>query len=563
MPSEIDWENEVDFKEDNENEADENIDDIDEEETEEDEDPEDDELDSEEDEDPEEYEVESEEDEDSEEYEVDSEEDEDSEEYEEEPEEDEDPEEYEEEPEEDEDSEEYEEEPESANRAALFIDGTLTDYKYAEKIQKAAMEQGNLRFAKIYRVDIEKCWNTKIEDFIVDTESIAVDIAEKNEQMKNSILSNCDNVDIVCICTNANFFEAVINELKSRGKKVVLISTWQVFSNRLAKASDVCVHLKNVPVQTNSQSNKKKKIIKKSETPTTPKIPNGVVYIDGNSISPKYAEQIIKFAKSKGNVKLACVLTVKGNDKAKKWKKKAEKFGIRNICFDKGTKKSVIAANFNKDIALEINQNDFFCFAADNAAFGKKAKEIHKSGKKVVILSESELLPELFKICDEIYDLKNNQLYPNYEYAYKKCAINAVLFIDGENIPHEYANLILAKAWEQGNLNLNIGGVYCREDDPATKPWKLKAQIFKLKTNKVKGKAAKNKVDNAIIADALKCMKENENITTFCIASHDKDYAKTVVKLRKAGKRVCVIGKLNMVSDEMRFLCDEFIPISN
>ena len=121
--------------------------------------------------------------------------------------------------------------------------------------------------------------------------------------------------------------------------------------------------------------------------------------------------------------------------------------------------------------------------------------------------------------------------------------------------------MILAKAWEQGDINLNLGGVYVREDDPATKPWKLKAKAFKLKVNQVKGKAAKNKVDNAIISDMLKCMKNNDDVKIFCLATHDKDYKKTVIKLRKAGKIVCVIGHLDMVSDDMRFICDRFIPI--
>ena len=506
MPSEIDWENEVDFNEENENEVDENSEELDEEDTEE---------------------------------------------YEEEPEEDEDSEEYEEESEEDEDTEENT--LESTNRAALFIDGTLADYRYAEKIEKAALKQGDLKFAKVYRIRNEKSWNKTVESFTVECESIAVDAANRNEQIRKSILCNCVDIDIVCICTNANFFEDVIAELKALGKKVVLISTWAVSSNKLGKASDVVVQLRTAPVQ-----NSKKKT---QAAAVKPKNPTVVLYIDGNGISPKRAKQIVEFAKTKGNLKCAYVFTVKGHEKAKKWGKKAEKFGIKNICLEKGTKKSDISKFISKDMASEINESDYLCIAANNAVFGKKAKAIHKSGKKVVIITERELLPELFKICDEIYDLNSEQLYPNYEYAYKKCAINAALFIDGENIPHDYANLILSKAWEQGNLNLNIGGVYCREDDPGTKPWKLKAEVFKLKANKVKGKAAKNKVDNAIIADALKCMKENDNIKTFCIASHDKDYAKTVVKLRKAGKRVCVIGKIDMVSDEMRFICDEFIPI--
>ena len=572
MPSEIDWENEVDFKEDDEKEVDEEV----EEEPEEDEDLEEDEEETEE-ENLEEVEEEPEENEDLEEDEEEPEENEDLEEDEEEPEEYEDLEEYEEEPkeyedleeveeepeeyenleedeeefEEDKDLEENKEEPELKNRTALFIDGSNISYQNAEKILAAAKEQGELRYAEIFRLSSDKNWNKKINNFGFKIENTFFTAENRNDIIKSRILNSCNNIDIVCISANIGFYEEIIKELKARQKTVVLIS----IPNATTVLKKACDKYIKIAVQSNTT--------KKTEpAPTpTPKTTNGIVYIDGSSISPKRAEDIIAFAKTKGNVKFTCVFTVKGGDKAKKWSKRAAETGIQNICMNKNTKKSDFAKSLIEDMMIRINGNDFLCIATCNRIFASKVKEIHNLGKKVIILSDDNLTPKLFKICDEVYDLKNNQLYPNYEYTYKKCTVNATLFIDGENITHEYANMILSKAWEQGNLDLNFGGVYCREEDNATKPWKLKAELFKLNTNKVKGKAAKNKVDNAIIADVLKCVKENENITTFCIASHDKDYAKTVIKLRKAGKRVCVIGKLNMVSDEMRFLCDEFIPI--
>ena len=556
MPSEIDWENEADFKEDDEDEVDEDT-----EEYEEDEEFDEDEEESEE---YEEY------DEDEEESEEDEELDEDEEEFEE---------------------DEYEEEP--TNRTVLFIDGSNISYKLSDKIAAAAKVQGDLIYAEIFRSVSDKHWNNKISKFDFPVERTFFKTENKTDTIKNAILSKSSGSDIVCISTIASFYKDIINELKADGKKVVLIA----IPNTAAVLMNACDQFIQVQPENNkkaaantvtqAQPQPKEKVSKKTESPTQPNdkktevtpqqknktenapqpqtrsAPNGIVYIDGNSISPKYIGQITDFANTRGNVEFACVFTVKGNGKAKKWGKRAAEFDIRNICLDKNTKKSDFAAKLCKDLKEQLNttEYDFLCIATEDEVFKKKIQEIRKSGKKVFILGSNKLPAELSKAGDDVYDLTNGRMYSNYEYVFNKCAVNTVLFIDGENITHEYANLILAKAWEQGNLNLSIGGVYFREDDPATKPWKLRAKAFRINTNQVKGKAAKNKVDNAIISDALKCMEENDGITTFCIASHDKDYAKTIMKLRKAGKRVCVIGTIDKASDEMRFICDEFIPI--
>ena len=115
MPSEIDWENEADFKEDDEDEVDE----------------------------------------DTEEYEEDEEFDEDEEESEE----------YEEYDEDEEESEEDEDEEEPTNRTVLFIDGSNISYKLSDKIAAAAKVQGDLIYAEIFRSVSDKHWNNKISKF--------------------------------------------------------------------------------------------------------------------------------------------------------------------------------------------------------------------------------------------------------------------------------------------------------------------------------------------------------------------------------------------------------------
>ena len=61
--------------------------------------------------------------------------------------------------------EENKEEPELKNRTALFIDGSNISYQNAEKILAAAKEQGELRYAEIFRLSSEKNWNKKINNF--------------------------------------------------------------------------------------------------------------------------------------------------------------------------------------------------------------------------------------------------------------------------------------------------------------------------------------------------------------------------------------------------------------
>ncbi|MBQ3691750.1 MAG: hypothetical protein II931_00280, partial [Clostridia bacterium] len=166
MPSEIDWENEADFKEDDEDEVDEDT-----EEYEEDEEFDEDEEESEEYEEYDEDEEESEEDE-----ELDEDE---------------------EEPEEDEDEEE------PTNRTVLFIDGSNISYKLSDKIAAAAKVQGDLIYAEIFRSVSDKHWNNKISKFDFPVERTFFQTENKTDTIKNAILSKSSCSDIVCISTIA------------------------------------------------------------------------------------------------------------------------------------------------------------------------------------------------------------------------------------------------------------------------------------------------------------------------------------------------------------------------
>ena len=119
----------------------------------------------------------------------------------------------------------------------------------------------------------------------------------------------------------------------------------------------------------------------------------------------------------------------------------------------------------------------------------------------------------------------------------KKVAV----FIDAENIPHEYAERILSEASNYGDVI--IKRIYADWSKmPQLKQWKEKSLSLALRGDQqfaaVNGK---NTSDIALVVDVLTNFYE-KRIDVFCLASSDSDYTRLVQELKERQKTVVGFG---------------------
>lgn len=133
---------------------------------------------------------------------------------------------------------------------------------------------------------------------------------------------------------------------------------------------------------------------------------------------------------------------------------------------------------------------------------------------------------------------------------------NTLLLIDGENISHNKAEVILQVAAMQGVLLK--GKVYGRQSDPSTKGWSGKAKKLGLQDIRLYGTPEKDKVDKKMQKDARKEIMLNKSIDIICFATSDGGFANTITELRALGKRVVVIGEKKAPAS-LRKSCNKFL----
>lgn len=114
---------------------------------------------------------------------------------------------------------------------ALFIDGENISHKKAEIIKKVAEKQGVIHSSRVYGIQkdnhtqgwTDKAKESGIKDIRLcgDPEKDKVD-KKIQKDAKREIVSE-KSVDIVCLATSDTGYVDTIKELRSKGKKVVVI----------------------------------------------------------------------------------------------------------------------------------------------------------------------------------------------------------------------------------------------------------------------------------------------------------------------------------------------------
>lgn len=113
----------------------------------------------------------------------------------------------------------------------LLIDGENIRAKKAGAIVQAASSQGILHEAKVYgrqKDNSTRNWSDaarkhKISDIRLFGEPGKNKIDNKIMKDARQVVDKCKNVDIVCIATSDKDYVPIIKELRSLGKRVVII----------------------------------------------------------------------------------------------------------------------------------------------------------------------------------------------------------------------------------------------------------------------------------------------------------------------------------------------------
>jgi len=132
------------------------------------------------------------------------------------------------------------------------------------------------------------------------------------------------------------------------------------------------------------------------------------------------------------------------------------------------------------------------------------------------------------------------------------------VFIDAENISHEYAEKILSEVSNYGDVTVKrVYGDWSRM--PQMKQWKDKTLSLALvPMQHFAAVSGKNTGDISLIVDVLTCLFE-KSIDVFCLASSDSDYVRLVQELKERQKMVVGFGMEKSVATVFVNSFSEFI----
>ena len=159
---------------------------------------------------------------------------------------------------------------------------------------------------------------------------------------------------------------------------------------------------------TENKSKKKKKTIQTKSNSTRKKV-NAALFIDGENISSKKAEQNQKIANKQGVLGTEKVYGLQKDECTKSWSDKAKKLDIKDIRLCGNPEKDKVDNKIKKDVNREIKNNksvDVVCIATSDKGYTDTVKELRRQGKKVVGIGEKKAPKELRDACSEFFEIK-------------------------------------------------------------------------------------------------------------------------------------------------------------
>lgn len=128
------------------------------------------------------------------------------------------------------------------------------------------------------------------------------------------------------------------------------------------------------------------------------------VFIDGENISHKKAEEIMEKSANRGQIEFARVYGVQNNNSDKCWIKTSGELNIKHIRLVGGSKKNKVDKKMFEEILNEAKKKDHantIVIATNDADFVPVVKEIADMGICVIIMGlKSSLSDKMKKACD-------------------------------------------------------------------------------------------------------------------------------------------------------------------
>lgn len=147
---------------------------------------------------------------------------------------------------------------------------------------------------------------------------------------------------------------------------------------------------------------------KKKGTQPRQKKQNTAVFIDGENISHKKAEQIMEIATKQGSLYSARVYGLQKDEHTRKWSEMAKQLDIKDIRLCGKAEKDKVDRKIQKDIEKEINQAknvDIVCIAASDNGYAEIAKRLRRQGKRVIVIGEEKTPDDLRKVCNKFIEI--------------------------------------------------------------------------------------------------------------------------------------------------------------
>lgn len=135
---------------------------------------------------------------------------------------------------------------------------------------------------------------------------------------------------------------------------------------------------------------------------------NMAIFIDGENISYKKADKIMKISNSLGILYEAKVYARQKDLCTRRWSDMAKKHGITDIRLFGGSEKNKVDRKIKKDAKKEILRHkniDIVCLVTSDLDYIDTISFLRSQGKQVVVLGEKKASASLRRSCNKFFEI--------------------------------------------------------------------------------------------------------------------------------------------------------------
>lgn len=136
---------------------------------------------------------------------------------------------------------------------------------------------------------------------------------------------------------------------------------------------------------------------------------NVALFIDGENISFRYADIIMRITKQQGEIALAKVYGRQCDTYTREWSERAKYIEeLQDIRLCGGPQKDKVDRKIQKDalnMSKEAKNIDIYIFVASDQGYVSVTEELRKQGKRVVVIGEKKAPDSLRNACSKFYEV--------------------------------------------------------------------------------------------------------------------------------------------------------------